>query len=259
MKPVAPSFAEPEDQTSGMKLPPALSQHSNAEAIRQRAANVGDEANPHFTTRMDANDVTLEKMRGEYYVRVFTHTNKFMARKQVLPYLGESLNPDARHVTGPGQPRLQMDKAEPVVNEDGELEYDDQYDGFERNDVVIFSLVRHNRYEAVEALIGHDLSVAKSEDANGNSLLHTACQNNNRRIAKLLIGSGVDVNKQNKAGNTALHHCTSFGFLALGDFLIAQGADETICNKAGRAATEGGGPEGDNDPATGQQQLQSER
>merc|ERR1719335_1263569 len=80
-------------------------------------------------------------------------------------------------------------------------------------------------------------------------MLHVACQNNNRRIAKLLIKAGhsndgnVILNKQNKNGNTALHYCYAYSFTQLAEFLIAKGADESLSNMDGKLPYEGLGKE----------------
>merc|ERR1712204_90052 len=77
---------------------------------------------------------------------------------------------------------------------------------------------------AVEALIAQETAALKATDERGNNLLHIACQNNNRHIAKLLIGNGISVNAQNTAGNTPLHYCSQYGFMQLADYLLAHGA-----------------------------------
>ena len=49
------------------------------------------------------------------------------------------------------------------------------------------------------------------KDEAENSLLHIACQNNHRRIAKLLLKFRADINQQNGKGNTPLHYCYAYG------------------------------------------------
>jgi len=70
-------------------------------------------------------------------------------------------------------------------------------------------------------------------DDNGNSLLHVACQNNHRRVVKLLLKLGVHMDSQNKGGNTPLHYCYAYQFVQLADILLQSGADATIVNAAG--------------------------
>merc|ERR1719229_169622 len=146
----------------------------------------------------------------------------------------------------------------PYINEDGELEEDDEFANFERNDTVAFSFVRHNRYEAVEALLEQESTTLQARDENGNTLLHVACQNNNRRIAKLLLKNGISVNDQNTRGNTPLHYCSQYGFMQLADYLIAHGADDNLPNNTGLIPLQGiGRTEDQVDQA--QRQVQADR
>merc|ERR1719436_2247219 len=151
-----------------------------------------------------------------------------------------------------------MPKKPPVMDADGDLIEDDEYADFERNDVVVFSFVRHNRYEAVEALITQEVDTLKATDERGNTLLHIACQNNNRRIVKLLIKNGISVNEQNAKGNTPLHYCSQYGFMQLADYLLAHGADDGIPNHLGLMPPQGIGRT--EDPVEqAQRQVQADR
>lgn len=245
VRPDPPSFAEPEDEKSRAKLPRALmgsnGAKSGAEAdgkLKQKTA---------VTTTSDVQHFTQEKMRGECYVRLLVAPEEHLARKEAIPYRGNTCDPDMTLVTG-GASRVNttMPKKPAYLNEDGEWEEDDDFAEFERNDSVIFSFVRHNRFEAVESLIAQEADALLSKDTNGNGLLHIACQNNNRRVVKLLIKSGISVNEQNHKGNTPLHYCSQYGFMQLGDYLLAHGADDTIQNENGALAPQGFG----NDSAT---------
>merc|ERR1711959_822422 len=106
---------------------------------------------------------------------------------------------------------------------------------------IVFSFVRHNRYEAVEALIQQDQDVIHAKDENENTLLHTACQNNNRRLTKLLLKNHININQQNSRGNTALHYCYQYGFSDLAEYLLAHGADDSILNQEGYVPAQGTG------------------
>jgi len=190
-------------------------------------------------------------MRGEAYVRLLIKPEEVAAQTHAIPYSGDMLVPDTSLVTGPGRPNLIMPQKAPEIDEEGNVVEDDEYADFERNDTVAFSFVRHNRYDAVEALIQQDTTILLARDPVGNSLLHIACQNNNRRIAKLLVKNGVGVDIQNKSGNTCLHYCSQYGFMQLADFLITSGADESIPNKLGFLPAQGlgHGKEGQMDSA----------
>jgi hypothetical protein len=209
-------------------------------------------------TNSNVQHFTQEKMRGDCYVRLLVAPEAHAARKDAVPYAGSTVEPDMTLVTGgAGRVNTMMPKAPPQLNEDGDMEEDDEYADFERNDSVIFSFVRHNRFEAVEALLAQENDVLLAKDENGNSLLHVACQNNNRRIAKLLLKSGISVNEQNTRGNTALHYCSEYGFMQLANFLLSQGADDTIPNEAGVLPPHGFG--GASDDITGaQKSLQAD-
>lgn len=73
-----------------------------------------------------------------------------------------------------------------------------------------------------------------SRDAFGNTLLHVGCQNGLKRIVKLALRRGANINSQNNRGNTALHFCFAYGYGdSLGAYLISKGADTTVENDDG--------------------------
>ncbi|CEP03898.1 Ankyrin repeat domain-containing protein [Plasmodiophora brassicae] len=78
-----------------------------------------------------------------------------------------------------------------------------------------------------------------SRDATGHTLLVVAAQNGNRRLVKLALRYGADINRQNDAGNTALHYCFAFRFYPLGEYLIGKGADDTLRNALGCTCYDG--------------------
>lgn len=239
MRPDAPSFAEPADEQSRAELPRALM--GGAVGRKEKTMNQLLGVPQDMPTVSDVNHFTQEKMRGECYVRLLINPEANAARKDSVPYRADTMNPDATLVAGPGRPNLSMPPKPPVVGADGNFEEDDEFADFERNDTVVFSFVRHNRYEAVEALIAQDHDTLVARDENGNSLLHIACQNNNRHIAKLLLKNGIGVNEINHKGNTPLHYCSQYGFMQLADYLLAHGADDTVENHAGFLPTQGTG------------------
>ncbi|KAL7430911.1 hypothetical protein ACHAXM_002416 [Skeletonema potamos] len=101
----------------------------------------------------------------------------------------------------------------------------------------IFSLARHARVSEVEALLIRGVPIT-SRDENGNGILSIGCQNGSKRIAKLALRFGADINEQNESGNTALHYCYLYQKEALGKYLIKKGADTTIRNHQGRLFSE---------------------
>ena len=103
----------------------------------------------------------------------------------------------------------------------------------------IFSLTRHNHYDQVEHLLDAGYS-PNLQDGNGNSILHIACQNGLKRIAKLALRRGAEINLQNRNGNTPLHFCFGLSFgETLGAYLISKGANPDMRNNIGMTCYEG--------------------
>jgi len=252
LRPEPPSFAEPLDDQSRATLPPAL--------MGSTAAKNATKPKESPVTISDVNVFTQEKMRGDCYVRLLILPEPNAARKDPVPYVGEVMNPDHDLVQSAGRPNIMMPTKQKKASEDPEADDDDEDDGqdFERNDAVVFSFVRHNRYEAVQALIEQETETLLAQDEAGNNLLHVACQNNNRRIVKLLLKNGVSVNGQNSRGNTPLHYCNQYGFTQLSEYLIKHGADESIPNHQGLLPAQGIGRSEDA-IAQVQRQLQADR
>ena len=86
-------------------------------------------------------------------------------------------------------------------------------------------------------------------DSHGLTLLHMACQNNQRRSAKLVL-KNTDykskpprleiIDAQTNNGHTGLHFCFAYGYQALGEcHLLSLGASDTITNVHGLSCYEG--------------------
>ena len=103
------------------------------------------------------------------------------------------------------------------------------------------SLCRHGKYEEIqEAITSPDWHHSiDSVDDKGNTLFITAAQNGNKRIAKLCLRRGADINGANLTGQTALHYAFAYGFEELGNYLISKGADDTLVNAEGLTCYEG--------------------
>lgn len=97
----------------------------------------------------------------------------------------------------------------------------------------IFSFTRHGRIQEVDNLLKKGVSVDVRDD-NGNSILAIACQNGNKRLAKLALRRGADINASNFLGNTPLHFCYKYKKVELGQYLISKGADSTKRNYHGQ-------------------------
>lgn len=106
--------------------------------------------------------------------------------------------------------------------QDGDAGDDDEFEDLGENNDMLFSFVRHNRYDALQSLLEQDTHLVHTMDIQGNSLLHVACQNNHRRIAKLLVRAGVNLDVQNNKGNTALHYCYAYNFMQLAGVLLSK-------------------------------------
>jgi hypothetical protein len=237
MRPEPPSFLEPEDIASQATLPRALQGTTT-----QSTADAKGCAPTENVTESDVNTFTQEKARGEAYVRLLVKPEAHAAMKEIQEYKPQTSEPDPRLLMTQKY-RTEMPKKPPKIGDDGEFYEEDYFEDVEPSNVVVFSFVRHNRYEAVEELIQQDPGVLSYLDERGNTLLHVSCQNNNRRVAKLLIKAGINLNKQNKNGNTALHYCYAYSFTQLAEFLIAKGADESLSNMDGKLPYEGLGKE----------------
>lgn len=106
------------------------------------------------------------------------------------------------------------------------------------DDKKVFSAARHGRHKEVEAALvdGFDPCF---EDTFGNTIFHIACQNGNKRIAKLAIKYGGDMDARNLKGNTGLHFLFAYGYPEIAEYFIEKGADENVLNEAGKTAREG--------------------
>lgn len=106
------------------------------------------------------------------------------------------------------------------------------------NDYDIFSLARHGRYVELESLFLNGID-PDSKDNFGNTILIIAAQNGNKRIAKMALRYGAQINMFNVMGNTALHFCNEYNYIDLADYLISKGANPNIKNLRELKASEG--------------------
>ncbi|GMH87477.1 hypothetical protein TrVE_jg11590 [Triparma verrucosa] len=103
------------------------------------------------------------------------------------------------------------------------------------------SYVRHGKYREVEEKMNEPDWTLPIDypDAVGNTLLMVACQNGNKRIAKLCLRRGAELNKQNINGQSCLHYAFGYGFEDLGEYLIEKGADDSLKNADNLTCYEG--------------------
>lgn len=71
-------------------------------------------------------------------------------------------------------------------------------------------------------------------DSGGDSLLHIAAQLGDVETILILIGAGLDVNRQGDMGFTALHYAYEGGHQSAVDALLAGGASADIENEFGK-------------------------
>jgi len=102
----------------------------------------------------------------------------------------------------------------------------------------VFSAARHGRHKDVEASLQAGFDPCEA-DSFGNTLFHVACQNGNKRIAKLAIKYGGNMGAQNVKGNTGLHFLFAYCYHEIAEYFISKGASECILNDAGHAARGG--------------------
>ena len=102
----------------------------------------------------------------------------------------------------------------------------------------LFTHVLNNRHKEVQHMLASGLS-ADSRDDQGNTILHIASQNGNKRVIKAALRWGADINAQNKHGQTALHYLHSFKFDELASYMKSKGADDSIENIHGLTCYQG--------------------
>ena len=120
------------------------------------------------------------------------------------------------------------------------------YGGASDEDIqAVLSAARHGRVQEVGAYLDQGVPV-NIRDKFGNTILAIACQNGLKKMAKLALRRGADINSRNYKGNTPLHFCFTYGYGdTLGKYLISKGADPAIKNHQGTTCYEGLGGSGD--------------
>jgi len=101
--------------------------------------------------------------------------------------------------------------------------------------------VRHGKYTEIENMLDSPewTLPIDHKDIHGNTVFSIACQNGNKRLAKLFLRRGADINSTNLAGQTSLHYCFAYGFEDLAEYLIEKGADDSITNADNLTCYEG--------------------
>lgn len=88
--------------------------------------------------------------------------------------------------------------------------------------------------EALDSDVEGGISPDLTTDERGNTLLILAAQQGSKRMLKLLLRRGANINRQNIiTGNTCLHYCCLFSHEELVKYLISKGANDSILNADG--------------------------
>jgi ankyrin repeat protein len=90
----------------------------------------------------------------------------------------------------------------------------------------------------VEELFASGISV-HTTDKHGNTCLHIACQNGNKRMVKVCLRWGANINATNKQGQTPLHYCMAYNYQEVSIYLISKGGDDSILNHFGMSCYDG--------------------
>jgi len=115
--------------------------------------------------------------------------------------------------------------------------------GLSRNQVRdLFTKALNNRYKQVEELFAMGVP-PDTRDEHGNTCMHVAAQNGNKRLIKAALRWGADINVQNKQGQTPIHYLFAYKYEELAAYLISKGADDTIQNQFGYTCYDGLRPE----------------
>jgi len=77
------------------------------------------------------------------------------------------------------------------------------------------------------------ITTPELQDMQGNTLLHVACQNGNKKALKFLLKWGCNMSATNRNRNTPLHYCYAYKYTGLAEYLESKGADTNIMNAHG--------------------------
>jgi len=103
------------------------------------------------------------------------------------------------------------------------------------------TFIRHGKYSEVESMLDNPewTLPVDAKDIHGNTMFSVACQNSNKRIAKLLLRRGADMNSTNLMGQTPLHYLFAYGAQEMAEYLLSKGADDSLANADGLTCYEG--------------------
>jgi len=120
----------------------------------------------------------------------------------------------------------QSDKVTSIADQISELE------------TVAFIRCKLGHADDVEECLDQEVAI-ENRDEHGNTLLIVSAQQNDKKMLKLLLRRGADINAQNSTGNTALHYTNEYKFTALTEYILNKGGNDTLLNMKGLTCYEG--------------------
>eukprot|EP00937_MAST-01D_sp_MAST-1D-sp2_P000692 g692.t1 len=148
---------------------------------------------------------------------------------QIAAEEGEEVNPKSKH------------KFIDMTGLDEVKEIQTQQNKDARDMEMMATWVRHGKYGEIENMLDSPewTQPIDAKDIHGNTLLSIAAQNGNKRIAKLCLRRGAEINTQNLVGQSPLHFTFAYGFEEMAEYLISKGADDRLTNADGLTCYEG--------------------
>eukprot|EP00957_Ditylum_brightwellii_P173796 13231082-Ditylum_brightwellii.AAC.1 len=168
-----------------------LSSHNLAPVQRERSRDFRrfEDGNGSFSAPISANEYhTRQRLPPTYNIQQEPESSS----KEHLEHGHNAAFSDGNHESGHA-PQYDTGASS------GQITTANQQDALD-----IFSFARHNKVKEVEDLLIRGVPV-NATDENGNTILLTGCQNGSKRIAKLALRCGANINACNNRGNTALH------------------------------------------------------
>lgn len=105
-------------------------------------------------------------------------------------------------------------------------------------DHPVFRAIRRGRVAEAAALLagpsGSFSDAAGVRDAFGNTPLIVAAQFGRKRVTKMCVRAGADLDAVNRRGHGALHYCYSYGNFELGEYLVHKGARASLRDADGK-------------------------
>ncbi|NKF23191.1 ankyrin repeat domain-containing protein [Solimonas marina] len=75
---------------------------------------------------------------------------------------------------------------------------------------------------------GVNFTTINDTNAFGDNALHCVCVWGDLNAAKLLVGSGINIDQKGEGGFTPLNVALEFGYTELANYLISSGADTSV-------------------------------